>query len=78
MTQESLAAESALLVRTGHEIKNALHAVLGFTQLMAMDAQDPLGERHRVRLQAIAETAWHMLDVVNDVIEVARVDKPLL
>jgi signal transduction histidine kinase len=65
------AANTRRLADMCHEIRNPLNAVLGFTQLMALDAEH-LSDKHRRNLQAIDQAARHILAVVDESLSAAR------
>jgi signal transduction histidine kinase/CheY-like chemotaxis protein len=71
--RESL-AKSKFLARMSHELRTPLNAVLGFTQLLlqAPNKGDP-DERQR-RLQHIASAGHHLLDLINDVLDLSSLE----
>jgi PAS domain S-box-containing protein len=67
-------AKSAFLSRMSHELRTPLNAILGFSQLMRMEAEagDLVMKPHRVNL--IETAARHLLDLVNEVLDVSRIE----
>ena len=67
-------SKSAFLSRMSHELRTPLNAILGFSQLMRMEAEagDLVLKPHRVVL--IETAARHLLDLVNEVLDVSRVE----
>jgi two-component system, cell cycle sensor histidine kinase PleC len=67
-------AKSAFLSRMSHELRTPLNAILGFSQLMRMEAEagDLVLKPHRVTL--IETAARHLLDLVNEVLDVSRIE----
>ena len=67
-------AKSAFLSRMSHELRTPLNAILGFSQLMRMEAEagDLVLRPHRVTL--IETAARHLLDLVNEVLDVSRIE----
>ncbi|MCE2917461.1 MAG: ATP-binding protein [Rubrivivax sp.] len=67
-------AKSAFLSRMSHELRTPLNAILGFAQLMRMEAEsgDLVVKPHRVTL--IESAARHLLDLVNEVLDVSRIE----
>jgi signal transduction histidine kinase len=57
-----------------HELRTPLNAVLGFSQLLQSNAQEPLGPRQREQVEAIRQAGWHLLALVNDVLDVSRIE----
>ncbi len=84
-------AKSELLARMSHELRTPMNAVLGFTQLLLTDdATAGDGRRtverrvaglerdatRRERLQHIRSAGEHLLTLINDVLELSRLDGP--
>ncbi|MBN8487583.1 MAG: response regulator [Burkholderiales bacterium] len=65
-------SRSAFLSRVSHELRTPLNAILGFTQLMAMDAQHPLAAAQSQRLDGVQRAGQHLLELVDDVLEVVQ------
>jgi PAS domain S-box-containing protein len=67
-------AKSEFLSRMSHELRTPLNAVLGFAQLLASDTQEPLTLRQRERVQELQRGGAHLLDLINDVLDIARIE----
>ena len=61
-----------------HELRTPMNAILGFTQLMQMDANDPLSSGQRDRAEQIAQAGWHLLEMINDTLDLSRIDAGML
>lgn len=68
-------AKSDFLSRMSHELRTPLNAMLGFAQLFDRDEMTP-DERENVR--HILEGGRHLLDLVNEVIDISRVESGTL
>jgi PAS domain S-box-containing protein len=66
--------QSEFLARVSHELRTPMNAVLGFSQLMVYDASDPLSERQAERLRRIESAGRHLLALIDDVLDLARID----
>ena len=81
MEREKLAAELAsrqkthFLSRVSHELRTPLNAILGFSQLMALDREHPLDPSQRARLDKVRHAGDHLLELINDVLELTRLDE---
>jgi PAS domain S-box-containing protein len=77
---EKEAAESAsrakteFLSRMSHELRTPLNAVLGFAQLMQVDLERTTFEQQRGRLRQIESAGWHLLEMINDVLDLSRIE----
>ena len=67
-------AKSEFLSRMSHELRTPLNAVLGFAQVMELDSASPLPSSQRHRVQQIQQAGWHLLDMIDDVLDISRVD----
>ena len=73
-------AKSELLARMSHELRTPMNAVLGFTQLLladdvADDSPAAAATRH-ARLEHIHSAGEHLLTLINNVLELSRLDGP--
>ncbi|RZK99934.1 MAG: hypothetical protein EOP36_17560, partial [Rubrivivax sp.] len=67
-------SKSEFLSRMSHELRTPLNAVLGFAQVMDLDQQSPLTPSQSQRLQQIQQAGWHLLDMIDDVLDLSRID----
>jgi signal transduction histidine kinase len=74
LAEEASAAKTEFLSRMSHELRTPLNAVLGFAQLMNLDSADPLSQAQRERLAHVQAAGWHLLALVNDVLDLSRIE----
>lgn len=67
-------SKSLFLSRMSHELRTPLNAMLGFTQLLQMDQRRPLDEQQRTRTQAVMQAGWHLLRLIDDVLDLPAVE----
>ena len=67
-------AKSEFLSRMSHELRTPLNAILGFGQLLQADALDPLSVGQRQRVDELLRGGRHLLALINDVLDVARIE----
>ncbi len=67
-------AKSEFLSRMSHELRTPLNAVLGFAQLMQTDAAHPLAAAQSTRVQEMLRGGRHLLSLINDVLDLARIE----
>lgn len=65
-------AKSEFLSRMSHELRTPLNAVLGFAQLLRADPR--LEAVHREKVRHIETAGWHLLELINDVLDVSRIE----
>jgi PAS domain S-box-containing protein len=68
------AAKTQFLSRMSHELRTPLNAVLGFAQLLAIDTTQPLSPAQRVRVEHISQAGEHLLAMINDVLDLSRIE----
>lgn len=67
-------AKTDFLSRMSHELRTPLNAVLGFAQLLRMDGEEPATARHIGWIGHIEHAGHHLLALVNDVLDMSRVE----
>lgn len=67
-------AKSEFLSSMSHELRTPLNAILGFTQLLQTDPMDPLSEGQNESVDQIGTAGWHLLRLINDVLDLAKIE----
>lgn len=67
-------AKSEFLSRMSHELRTPMNAILGFTQLMEMDTQNPLAENQKESLKHISSAGRHLLELINEVLDLSKIE----
>jgi PAS domain S-box-containing protein len=67
-------AKSMFLSRMSHELRTPLNAMLGFAQLLELDNRQPLPDSQRGWVAQIQKAGWHLLDMINDVMDLSRIE----
>jgi signal transduction histidine kinase len=68
-------AKSRFLATMSHELRTPLNAVIGFSEIIASEAFGPVGKPvYRNYATDILNAGRHMLELVNDVLTMARLD----
>ena len=65
-------AKGAFLASMSHEIRTPMNAILGFSQLLLRDPQLTAQQRHQ--LTTITRSGEHLLEIINDILEMARIE----
>jgi signal transduction histidine kinase len=67
--------KSEFLARITHELRTPLNAVIGFSDLVRQEPYGELGDpKYGEYLTDIRSTSAHMLDLVNDLLDVAKIE----
>ncbi|MFH0945263.1 MAG: ATP-binding protein, partial [Planctomycetota bacterium] len=64
-------AKSEFLSRMSHELRTPLNAILGFAQLLGMDHLD---DDQREDVDHITRAGRHLLDLINEVLNISRIE----
>ncbi|SDN89135.1 PAS fold-containing protein [Halomonas shengliensis] len=67
-------AKSEFLSAMSHELRTPLNAILGFAQLLASGRRHPLGERQARQVAQIEKSGQHLLQLINQILDLARVE----
>ncbi len=65
-------AKSDFLSRMSHELRTPLNGVLGYAQILKRDRN--ISENQRDTLDAIENCGQHLLELINDVLDIARIE----
>lgn len=67
--------KTEFLARISHEIRTPLNAIIGFSELMAEEKFGPVGnERYRDYLRDINRSGNHVLALVNDLLDISKIE----
>jgi len=67
-------AKSEFLASMSHELRTPLNAILGFAQMMQIDPRSPLTSLQAEHVDSILVGGNHLLDLVNDILDLARIE----
>ena len=67
-------AKSDFLSRTSHELRTPLNAIMGFAELLIGGKSGTLNPKQTEYLQDIYNSGEHLLQLIDDLIDLARVD----
>jgi signal transduction histidine kinase len=72
LAESASRAKSDFISRISHELRTPLTAIIGFADLLAMDEPD---EQRADHLATILKAADHLLGLINDVLDGARIEQ---
>lgn len=67
-------AKTEFLSRVSHELRTPLNAVLGFAQLLRLQKPQQLNPQQFEMIGHIESSGRHLLDMINDVLDVSRIE----
>lgn len=65
------AVKTQFLANISHELRTPLHGILGLARLLHLEASDPAVAR---RVELIESSGTHLLGLINDLIDISRVE----
>jgi signal transduction histidine kinase/ActR/RegA family two-component response regulator/streptogramin lyase len=71
LTEQASEAKTRFLATMGHEIRTPMTGVLGMTELLLTGSLDP---RQRSQAESIQRAGQHLLRLVNDSLDLARIE----
>jgi signal transduction histidine kinase len=72
--QEATARKSAFLASMSHELRTPMNAIIGFTNLVLRRSGDVLPERQRDNLTKVIQSAHHLLNLINDILDLSKIE----
>ena len=72
--EQASRAKSMFLSNISHELRTPLNAILGFAQLMDDPGNRSLSPEHRGWLDQIMKAGWHLLELVDDVLDFGKIE----
>ncbi|MFC5385868.1 PAS domain S-box protein [Aquamicrobium segne] len=75
LAERTSSQKSDFLARISHEIRTPLNAIIGFSELMMDEKFGPVAnDRYRDYLRDINRSGNHVLDLVNDLLDISKIE----
>jgi len=68
------AGKSRFLANMSHELRTPLNAIIGFSDIMRGQMFGPLSEKYAEYAGLIHESGGHLLDLINDVLDMSKIE----
>ena len=75
---ESNRFKNAFLANMSHELRTPLNAILGMTEGMQEGVLGSINNRQQTALETIERSSFHLLEIINDILDVAKGEAGLL
>jgi PAS domain S-box-containing protein len=66
--------KSQFLASMSHELRTPLNAVIGFSELLSEETAGPMNEKQRRYIEHVLIGARHLLQLINDILDLAKVE----
>jgi PAS domain S-box-containing protein len=66
--------KSEFLASMSHELRTPLNSIIGYTEIMLMGIDSELDSELREDVQAIYDNGKHLLRIINDVLDLAKIE----
>lgn len=66
--------KSEFMASVSHELRTPLHTIIGFAELLGEENEGALNERQGRFLQHIQKDSRHLLELINDVLDLSRIE----
>ena len=66
--------KSQFLARMSHELRTPLNAIIGFADAMGLGLFGPLDQRYREYVRHIHSSGQHLLELVNELLDLSRIE----
>jgi PAS domain S-box-containing protein len=72
--ERALRMKDEFLANMSHELRTPLNAVLGISESLAEQVAGPLNEKQLKYVQTITESGQHLLTLINDILDLAKIN----
>ncbi|MER3544078.1 MAG: hypothetical protein C4311_05590 [Chloroflexota bacterium] len=72
--READRVKTQFLANMSHELRTPMNSIIGYSELMLEETYGELTARQRDRLQTILRNARNLLDLINDLLDISRIE----
>lgn len=72
--EQASMAKSEFLSSMSHELRTPMNSILGFAQILTLQANDPLSSKQRSCVDQILRGGTHLLELIDQVLELNKIE----
>jgi cell cycle sensor histidine kinase DivJ len=72
--EQQNAGKSRFLANMSHELRTPLNAIMGFSDIMRQRLFGPMSDRYAEYAELIHESGSHLLELINDVLDMSKIE----
>ena len=72
--EQQSAGKTRFLANMSHELRTPLNAIMGFSDIMRQRLFGPMADRYAEYAQLIHESGSHLLELINDVLDMSKIE----
>ena len=72
--QDASQNKNRFLSQMSHELRTPLTGILGFSQMLLDEFYGSINQKQQQYLQAIYESGKHLLDLINDLLDISKIE----
>jgi signal transduction histidine kinase len=73
-THSANQAKTAFIANISHELRTPLNTVIGFSEMLVGEVYGPVNDKQRQQLERILRNSQQLLTLINDMLDLARVE----